>query len=191
MRDRLLALVSQLDGERLDLAEDLLEGIVAQQYDDARSLTVSEVSVLGRLGVSPAALEAPSALPAAARSRIWELQLARRNLSVAEAAVILAVTTARVRQRCAAGTLLAQRRSDGWHVPEFQFPEGRELPGWADVAPVIPAGLPLLLIERVLTSPAPQLVIDGEMVAPFEWLANSGDAALARAAVEDGLQRLP
>jgi hypothetical protein len=43
----------------------------------------------------------------------------------------------------------------------------------------------------VLTSPAPRLRVDGEALAPFEWLAQGGDPAAAAAAVDDALNRLP
>lgn len=190
-RERLLALVTQIESDRLEVAEELLAGIVAHQQTDSRSLTAAELSALGRLGVGEADLEAPSALAATARSRLWEEQMGRLAYTVAEAAELLGVTAARVRQRCAAGTLLAQRRSDGWHLPEFQFPDGRELPGWSVVASAIPVGTPLLLAERVLTSPAPRLRVAEEAVAPFEWLAQGGDPKAAAAAVDDSLNRLP
>ena len=190
-RERLRALVTQIAGDRLDVAEDLLAGIVAHQQADTRRLTTAELSALGRFGVDEAALRAPSALPATARGQLWERQMEQQAYSVSEAAELLGVTAARVRQRCAAGTLLAQRRSDGWHLPRFQFPEGRELRGWSAVARAIPSGVPLLLVERVLTSPALRLRADGESIAPFEWLAQGGDPAAAAAAVDDALNRLP
>ncbi len=190
-RDRLRALVTQIESDSLDVAEDLLAGIVAHQQADTRGLTAAELSVLARLNVSEAELLEPTSLPASTRSRLWERQLAARSATVAEVAEMLGVTPARVRQRCAAGTLLAQRRSDGWHLPLFQFPDDRELRGWAAVAQAIPRGTPLLLAERVLTSPAMRLRVEGEELAPFEWLAQGGDPAVAAAAVDDALNRLP
>ena len=94
-------------------------------------------------------------------------------------------------QRCAAGTLLAQRRSDGWHLPSFQFIDRREPHGWATVAPAIPRTVPLLLAERVLTSPSPRLRMDDEELSPLEWLIQGGDPNEAAAAVDDALHRLP
>lgn len=190
-RERVLALVTQLEGERLDVAEELLADIVAHQRADIRRLTETELSALARLGVGEAELRAPSSLAATARGQLWERQAGRHAYSVAEAAEMLGVTPARVRQRCAAGTLLAQRRSDGWHLPTFQFPDGRELPGWSTVARAIPLGALHTLVERVLTSPSPRLRVGGETLAPFEWLAQGGDPDAAAAAVEDGLTRLP
>lgn len=190
-RDRLTALITQLEDEHLDIAEELLADILAHQRADVRALTGAETAVLERLDVTEAEMQQPSSLPATRRSRLWERQQAERGLTVGEAAEMIGVTPARVRQRCAARTLLAQRRSDGWHLPSFQFLDGRELPGWSGVAPAIPAGTPLPLVERVLTSPAMRLRVDGEELAPFEWLAQGGDPALAAAAVDDALNRLP
>lgn len=190
-RDRLLALVTQIEGDGLEVAEEMLTGIVAHQHADLRGLTGAEISALGRLGVSEPALQEPSALPATTRGRLWEQQTEQHACTVAEAAEMLGVTTARVRQRCAAGTLLAQRRTDGWRLPRFQFPEGREPLGWSTVARSIPAGSPLLLTERVLTSPSSRLRIDGEALAPFEWLAQGGNPEAAAEAVDDALNRLP
>ncbi|QBE47556.1 helix-turn-helix domain-containing protein [Leucobacter triazinivorans] len=190
-RDRLLALVTQIEGDGLDVAEEMLAGIVAHQHAGTRGLTSTEVSVLDRLGVGEAALQAPTALPATTRGRLWERQAEQQSCTVSEAADMLGVTAARVRQRCTAGTLLAQRRSEGWRLPRFQFPDGREPRGWSAVAQAIPPGTPLLLTERVLTSPAPRLRVDGESLAPLEWLAQGGDPATAAAAVDDALNRLP
>ena len=190
-QDRLRALVTRISEDRLDVAEAMLEDILAHQQTGTGRLSVGEVQVLARIGVSEEALAAPSALPATMRGRVRERQMADRSATVSEAATMLGVTAARVRQRCAAGTLLAQRRSDGWHLPLFQFPEDREPVGWSLVAKVIPLGTPLLLAERVLTSPEARLRIGDEEVAPLEWLAQGGDPELAAAAVDDALNRLP
>ncbi|MFT4233018.1 MAG: hypothetical protein QM606_09620 [Leucobacter sp.] len=190
-QDRVLALVARIDGDGLQVAEEMLAGIVAHQEADTRRLTGAEVSALERLGVGEAALREPSGLPAATQGRLWERQMEQHSCTVTEAARMLGVTAARVRQRCAGGTLLAQRRSDGWHLPLFQFPDGRELRGWSTVARAVPPGTPLLLAERVLSSPDPRLRVDGETLAPFEWLAEGGDPAAAAAAAGDALDRLP
>lgn len=190
-RDRVIALVTQLDGDRLDIAEEMLAEIVAHRRVDTRGLTGTELEALTRAGVDEAALLGTSAPVATLQGRLWERQAEDDSCTVSEAAAILGVTAARVRQRCAAGTLLAQRRSDGWHLPSFQFPDGREPRGWSTVAQAIPSGTPLLLAERVLTSPAPRLLVDGEQLAPFEWLAQGGDPGAAAAAVDDALNRLP
>lgn len=190
-RKRLIDLVAHLDSSRMDSAEALLSGLLAHQQAGTRALTETEVSALARFGVSEDALRRPDALEATTQGLMADQSLAARSATVAEAADMLGVTPARVRQRCAAGTLLAQRRSHGWHLPRFQFPEDRELPGWASVALVIPRGTPLLFAERVLTSPAPALLSDGEELAPFEWLAQGGDPQVAATAVDDALHRLP
>ncbi|WP_336659361.1 hypothetical protein [Leucobacter sp. USHLN153] len=188
---RLSALITQLDSDRLDVAEELLADIIAHQESDVRGLTATETEVLARLGVTEQELRQPTSLPATRRSRLWEHELAEQSYTVSETAEMIGVTPARVRQRCAARTLIAQRRSDGWFLPAFQFPDRRELPGWSHVAQAIPAGVPLVVIERTLTSPAMRLRVDDEDLAPLEWLAQGGDPALAAAAVDDALNRLP
>lgn len=191
-RERVIALVTQLEGDdRLSLAEDMLTGILAFQSSDTRGLTRAELSALERAGVTEDALEAGVAPAASMKTALWEREAQADTCTATEAAQLLRVSTARIRQRCAAGTLLAQRRSDGWHLPLFQFPDGREPAGWATVAGAIPPGTPLLLAERVLTTPASRLVMDGEPVAPFEWLANGGNPDAAAYAVDDALNRLP
>ncbi|MBK0421338.1 hypothetical protein JD292_04530 [Leucobacter sp. CSA2] len=190
-RERLLALVTRIDAERLDVAEELFEEILAHQEAGTGRLTVGEVDALARAGVSTAAIGAPTALPATTRGKLWERQMADRSATVSEVAEMLGVTAARIRQRCAAGTLIAQRRSDGWHLPRFQFPEDREPRGWSTVARSVPRTAPLLLVERVLTSPSAALVFEDEDLAPLDWLARGGDPAAAAIAVDDALNRLP
>ena len=190
-RDRIRALAGRIEGEHLGVAEEILEAVVAHQQAGVRGLTAPEVSSLARFGVSEADLGVPTALPAMARGQLWEQEITAHSFSVAEAAAVLGVTPARVRQRCAAGTLVAQRRSDGWHLPRFQFPEDREVRGWATVAQAVQRSTPLILVERVLTSPVPRLLVDGEEVSPFEWLSQGGDPVIAAAAVDDALNRLP
>ena len=190
-RARLRELVAEIDGTRLDAAEALLAGILAHQRADTRAVTEAEIAALERFGVSEAELQQTTALPATASGMLSNRTLSERSVTVAEAAVLLGVTPARVRQRCAAGTLLAHRRSDGWHLPRFQFPEDRELRGWPVVAREIPPGTPWLFVERVLTSPAPALISEGVELAPFEWMMQGGDPAAAAQAVDDALHRLP
>lgn len=190
-RDRIRALAGRIQGDHLGVAELILETVVAHQQAGVRGLTGAETDSLARFGVFESDLTEPTALPASARGQLWEQEVTAHSFSVAETAVLLGVTPARIRQRCAAGTLVAQRRSDGWHLPRFQFPEDREVRGWATVAQSIERSTPSILVERVLTSPAPRLLVDGEELSPFDWLAQGGDPVIAAAAVDDALNRLP
>ncbi len=191
-RERVLALVTEIEGDdRLTLAADILSDIIAYQPADTRALTTAEMRALDRAGIREEDLVASGAPNASVKSALWERQAELDTYSVAEAASLLGVTTARIRQRCAAGTLFAWRLRDGWHLPTFQFPDGRELRGWATVAPAIAPGTPFIVAERVLTTPSPRLVVEGEYLAPFEWLAQGGAPETAAAAVDDALNRLP
>lgn len=190
-RDRIRVLAGRIQGDHLGVAELILETVVAHQQAGVRGLTVAETASLARFGVSEGDLIEPTSLPAIARGQLWEQEISAHSFSVSETAVLLGVTPARVRQRCAAGTLFAQRRSDGWHLPRFQFPEDREVRGWAMVAQSIERSTPSILVERVLTSPAPRLLVEAEELSPFDWLAQGGDPVIAAAAVDDALNRLP
>lgn len=190
-RSHVVALVSQIPNDRLGVAEELLADIIAHQEADARSLTSSELSALERLGVTQGELLEPTGLSATARDRLREHEFEQQSYSVAEAAVILGVTPARVRQRCTDGTLLAQRLSGGWRIPALQFPAGRPLHGWAHVAPSIPTGTPLSVVERALNSPSLRLRAGDAELTPIQWLGQGGDPAVAAEALSDALERLP
>lgn len=127
--------------------------------------------------------EAP-ALSASARTRIAAARTLATSLTTAEAAKTLGVSDGRVRQRIAGHTLLAQRLADGWRLPAFQFPEGKELPGWAEIAPVFPAEVTMRAAERFMTSPHRELELDDVAVSPSEWLACGGDVKTLAELVE-------
>lgn len=190
-RGHLAALVSQIPSDRLAVAEELLADIIAHEEVDGRGLTTAELSALDRLGVSESDLLEPTSLSATARGRLQNLRLERQSYTVAEAAAILGVTAARVRQRCTDGSLLAQRQSGGWRISALQFPGGRPLHGWAHVAPAIPSDTPLTVVERALNSPSMRLHMDDEELTPAQWLSRGGDPALAADALSDALDRLP
>lgn len=190
-RNHVVALVSQIPTDRLGVAEELLADIIAHQESDSRSFTAAEVSALDRLGVSTDDLLEPTSLPATAQGRMREHALQLQGYTVAEAAAILGVTAARVRQRCADGSLLAQRQSGGWLISSLQFQDGRPLHGWAHVAHVIPTGTPLIVIERALNSPSLHLRVGEEDLTPIQWLGRGGDPAQAAAALFAALELLP
>lgn len=190
-RERVFALITRLEDQDLGVAEEAISGILAHQQAGLRGLTVSELEELARIGVSEEELRTPSARTAITRGRLLEQDLERDTWTVSEVAAMLEVTAARIRQRCAAGTLIAQRRRDGWHLPRFQFPGDRELPGWSTIAQAIPVGTHLLAVERGLTTPMSRLQLDGADATIFAWLASGGEPGVASAALYDDLTLLP
>ena len=192
-QERLHALVTQVaeNPDTLQAAEEALSRILDHQQTHLRRLTQAELAALERMGVSPDALSQPTSLPASHEGALERRDAEVRSYTATEVALLLGVTPARVRQRAAEGSLLARRQSDGWHFPSLQFPEGRELDGWSAVARSIPAGVPLVTIDRTLHASQPQLEIDGRTVSPMEWLSQGGDQHRAAQAVADSLTRLP
>lgn len=199
-RERVLELVTQLSSDQLAVTEQILDDMLARQPRSTRGLTESEVDALAQFGVSTDDLMVPPTYAGRVRGELEERAVQNFSFTVSEAASVLGVTPARVRQRCAAGTLLAQRRSDGWHLPRFQFPDDKELPGWATVAASITPGTPMMLVERVLVNPSVRLRAQGigasddeepEGISPATWLARGGDPQDAAAAFDDAIHRLP
>lgn len=190
-RSDVVELVSHLPSDRLSVAAELLTDMLAHEQSGTRNLTASELSALGRLGLSETDILEPTNLSAVARGRMREQELKQCGYTVSEAAAILGVTAARVRQRCSDGSLVAQRQSGGWFIPALQFPHGRPLHGWAHVARAIPRDTPLLVLERALDTPSPQLRVEGEDLTPSQWLEQGGDPAPAATALTDALERLP
>lgn len=189
---QLRTLVQQVSADPVTLhaAEEALTRILEQRDSNLRRLTHAEQSALGRMGVTPEGLEQSTSLPAA-HDGAWQRQGAElRSYTAAEVALLLGVSTARVRQRAAERSLIARRQSRGWHFPTLQFPDGRELAGWATVARQIPSDVPLLLVERALRDPQPHLEIEGIPVSVLEWLTQGGDAERAATAVSDDLTRM-
>ena len=94
VKDRLRALVTRItlgaEGAP-QVAEAMLEEILAHQEAGTGRLAVGEVAALARIGVSEEALALPSALPATMRGKVWERQMADRSVTVSEAAALLGV----------------------------------------------------------------------------------------------------
>lgn len=152
--------------------DDLAEAGGTSVVRPDTGLTEAEIQALR--GAGSYVEEAP-ALSASARTRIAAARTLATSLTTAEAANTLGVSDGRVRQRIAEHTLLAQRLADGWRLPAFQFPEGKELPGWAELAPVFPADVTMRAAERFMTSPHRELELDDVPLSPSEWLAGGGD----------------
>lgn len=190
-RERVLSLVERLPGEDLDAVADALTDLLEVRGPGLRGFTAPEVAGLAALGVGESALTGGPRISARLGTAVAERALERDALSAAEVAQVLGVSAARVRQRAAEGSLIARRTRAGWCFPALQFPDRRELPGWATVARACAPGTPLVLLERILTRPSPLLAIGDEELSPFDWLAQRGDPEAAAAAVDAALQRLP
>lgn len=142
------------------------------------SFTETEAEVLAEAGVR---LAGPAGDPAGLRARVAgrarAKQLVDEALSVDEAASLLGVSKARVRQRIAEGELVSIRLPEGHLLPRWQFVGNRVVPGLDSVASLC-ASLHPLEVAGFMTRPNVDLVIDGAPVSPTEWLASGGDRTM-------------
>jgi hypothetical protein len=103
---------------------------------------------------------------------------------VAQVAVRLGVTRARVRQRAAERTLLAIREDDEWRFPRAQFAEGAPIRGLPAVNLALPADLHPVAVWSFLSEPTTDLSVGDRPASPLEWLRSGGApepvAAIAR-----------
>lgn len=96
-------------------------------------------------------------------------------LSAAQAAKLLGRSAARIRQRVQDRTLYSVDTPSGMVFPAVQFSSTGELHGWSKVAPHFPADAHPVEVETLMTTPTPELLLQGEATSPRDWLLNGGD----------------
>lgn len=101
--------------------------------------------------------------------------LVASGLNVAEAAALLHVDESRVRQRLAKRTLYGVKLDNTWHLPTFQFHEGRLIPGFDRVVMALDPTLNPVAVYQWFLAPDVDFSIDGEPVSPREWLLRGED----------------
>jgi hypothetical protein len=101
--------------------------------------------------------------------------LVASSLSVAEAAVLLHVDESRVRQRLAKRTLYGMKVDNTWHLPTFQFHDGRLIHGFDRVVTALDPNLSPVAVYQWFTSPDGDFRINGAPVSPREWLLRGED----------------
>jgi hypothetical protein len=99
--------------------------------------------------------------------------------SASQVAELLGVNESRVRQRRGDRTLWAIQDRGGWVFPALQFEdeEGRrgQMRGLDRVLPALPADLHPVSVAGFLTTPQPDLRVEGPPVSPLDWLRSGGD----------------
>ncbi|MDP8017126.1 hypothetical protein [Prescottella equi] len=110
--------------------------------------------------------------------------LVHSSLSVTDAAQRLGVTTARIRQRLADGTLWAFDSGQGSLLPPAQFTATGAVPHLERVLPLLSKDLHPLTVQELLTQPQQSLTVDGRPVSIVAWLTGSvgTDAEIEQAA---------
>lgn len=100
-------------------------------------------------------------------------------LTVAEAARLLGVNAARVRQRLGGPkrTLYGIKRDREWWLPRFQFAARGLVPGIAEVVAALDPGLHPVSVWRWFTTPSPDLRDEGGecSLSPLDWLSAGYD----------------
>lgn len=115
---------------------------------------------------------------AALRRTLAEANL--EPLTTQEVAELLGgIDESRVRHRLARGGLyVLPVGSRGHGFPRWQFHDGKPLPGLKTVlAVLLPAKLHPLEVAGFMSTPQPELVVDGDQVTPREWLITGGEVA--------------
>lgn len=121
----------------------------------------------------------PAAATATRVDRDIRMQaLVQRSLSVADAAKRLRVTTARVRQRLAEGTLWAFTSGRNRLLLPAQFTATGAVSYLEQIMPMVSRDMHPLTVQALLTEPQPSLVVEGRPVSIVTWLTGSaGNAA--------------
>lgn len=150
-------------------------------------LTAAEVQIYQSGGLDPVPRESGMNDPLL-RGVVTYAGLVDTGLTTVESAKLLGVTDARIRQRLKERTLFAIRTGGSWRLPIFQFAEGRELPGWSEVAPKLPRGISPVTVAHWLLLPDADLAVgeEGTPVSPRAWLLE-GRSPLAVAQIAESL----
>lgn len=99
-------------------------------------------------------------------------------LDVGVAARRLGIDPSRVRHRLAHRRLFGIHRRGRWVLPAWQFgPDGRPVPGLAEVLPTLPAGMHPVSIWGFFTTVSPDLSDGERQMTPMQWLAGGGGPA--------------
>lgn len=102
--------------------------------------------------------------------------LVQQSLPLAEAADRLGVSRSRLQQRVSTRSVWAIRDPTGrWRLPLIQFHHDRLLPGWAVISQALPEGATPLEVLGLLTTPQPELRVDGQPATIIDWLSTGGD----------------
>ncbi|WP_240945608.1 hypothetical protein [Rhodococcus sp. HNM0569] len=145
----------------------IVHSLAAAEVPGGPALSEHDAALLEEAGF----VTDPAAATAARVDRDIRMQhLLRSSLSVADAAQRLGVTTARVRQRLADGTLWAFDSGRNRLLPPGQFTADGAVPHLEKVLPQLGKDLHPLTVQALLTQPQPALTVDGRPVSIAAWL---------------------
>jgi excisionase family DNA binding protein len=169
--------VEELHGEARERVDSLLAGLPVGRVEDPEGgFTLAELSVLEEGGLTFDASEYGNRV---SRTASKYAAISASALTVREAAVLLAVSEGRVRQKISEGRLYAIRGRNGERrLPRFQFSERGAVEGMQDAMREVPPGVHPVSLQNFFLSPNPDLYLDAEEetpVSPRDWLLSGGD----------------
>jgi excisionase family DNA binding protein len=169
--------VEELHGEAREMVDSLLAGLPVGRVEDPEGgFTLAELSVLEEGGLTFDASEYGNRV---SRTASKYAAISASALTVREAAVLLAVSEGRVRQKISEGRLYAIRGRNGERrLPRFQFSERGAVEGMQDAMREVPPGVHPVSLQNFFLSPNPDLYLDAEEetpVSPRDWLLSGGD----------------
>lgn len=171
-RDDLLRLAAV--SSRTGLSVDAVLAVLEKALTDTNlsEVTKAEKAAFAAAGIQLAdsSLETASTIIAGAAT---SQRLYDSALTVEQAAQKLGVTPGRIRQRISAGVLAVVRRREGYLLPAWQFYDEGVVPHLKQVLSVADDVHPVTL-QGFMTTPNPDLELDGDIVSPRGWLITGG-----------------
>jgi excisionase family DNA binding protein len=178
VEQRLARMISQHpqitdEDELLDLVEAALlrPGRPSRRHGDTSGLTDQELSVFDEAGID---LEVAAEHAAGWDTDVAMVRLLVGALTVADAAERLGVAESRVRQRLNERSLYGVKVGRAWRLPLFQFTDAGDVPNIGPVLAALPEEIHPLAVEGWITTPKPDLWLDGP-TSPRRWLLAGGD----------------
>lgn len=167
--------------DRMQVSVDLLlaaldsiaAGEPVRDLADGTQLSERDVEVLVEAGVTTEQ-DPPAVARSASRAAMRYARLVQTSRTVADAARLLEVSQARIRQRIAARTLYAFQGPKGWLLPDFQFTSYGPLHGIDVVLAALPGGLHPISVDGFFRRPDPDLDTGSGAMSIVQWLASGG-----------------
>jgi len=164
-----------------------LEALLPRRAEPAASLSEPESEYLRRFSGLAAASQEQKAELDARRVAALTAEVAQ-SLDRSAVATLLGISPSRVSHRQAEGALYAFSAGPGRHLyPDWQFASRTVLPHLSEVIGNMRPGTPAAVVRRFMTTPDPDLVVEGVGLSPRDWLLAGGEAtALTELAAELG-----
>jgi hypothetical protein len=160
--------------EFLTLVEDAARKLSPADPDPADYFSAEQREALTDVGLDLAPRRRKE-IDHRARAVAAQAVLRDSALTVADAAKAVGVDPSRIRHRLAGAQLIGWKDRGGWRLPAWQFTKAGVLPGLEPVLAAVPDDQPPLVVAAFMSTPQPELPLDGEPATPRQWLLATGD----------------